>query len=837
MAYQQTLSVGTVLIEEFRILGLLGSGGFANTYLALDLTLGREVAIKEYFPSDLAVRAGSEHVHVKSKAQEAQFEWALRRFVREAKTLAKFRHPSVVRVFRVFNANDTAYIVLEFVRGSNMETWLKALGRLPSQEELDTLLPPLLDALEVVHSAGILHRDIKPANIYIRAADKTPVLLDFGAARYASAGELAGTTAAIVSKGYSPHEAYATDSRLQGPWTDIYGLAATLYRSLTGAAPPESTTRVLEDNCLPAVSLEGLVGAYRPEFLAAIDFGLRIMPRDRPQAIADWRPMLVPDSSSMPRLLDANGDPTTVQEWRPISDIASDAPTAERGWSGSGSGGSGGRGMPSGRPVMPTSGSGRGRSGVVVGQHRSGPQPSGAPASGGAGTYATGAGGTTHLMQPSGQPAGPSPRSDSGRGGSSPIVSRTSEPLGNRTFLFGLAFLLVGALALGAQWLWPRHVSPPPIETTENRGNRQTEQDAAREQREAEQRAAEARAAQEAREKAEAERQQAEADKRERLAAEEAARKKAEEERAAAEARAAQAAREKAEAERKERERLAAEEAARQKAIDDKRRRELAEAEKRAAEEAARKKAEEERIAAEKARQQAIEDKRRRELAEAAKRAEEEKTREEAAKRERELAEAASAKNKDAGADIGATSTNDLDGRRVAMITEPRVKYLKDMQAALKKTNCYTGELTGDVEATRVALATFESGYSGERKDINLVSASPGEFERWLAWFNSLQGVSCGAPLPARAPYHVDEDRTPSALERYRRYQPQRPSKPRPAVREASPPKQQRSRAARSQTSYRPSKPAPRPSYRSSSPSYRSSGGGVSARDMLRGER
>ena len=123
MAYQQTLANGTVLIEEFQILGHLGSGGFANTYLAMDLTLGREVAVKEYFPSELAVRSGDARVEVKSQSHGAQFEWALGRFVREAKTLAKFRHPSVVRVFRVFNANHTAYIVLEFVRGSNMEAW------------------------------------------------------------------------------------------------------------------------------------------------------------------------------------------------------------------------------------------------------------------------------------------------------------------------------------------------------------------------------------------------------------------------------------------------------------------------------------------------------------------------------------------------------------------------------------------------------------------------------------------------------------------------------------------------------------------------------------------
>ncbi len=324
MEYRHTLPVDCELIDEFRILGPLGSGGFANTYLAYDLTLGREVAIKEYFPAGLAIRASTERVQVKSENDEKQFRWGLNRFVREAKTLAKFRHPSVVRVFRVFDANDTAYIVLEFVRGANMETWLRSLERRPTQEELDQVLPPLLDALEVVHSAGILHRDIKPANIYIREADRQPVLLDFGAARYAIS-DVAGTTAAIVSKGYSPHEAYATDARMQGPWTDIYGLAATLYRALAGSAPPESTSRVLVDDCVPLAQSEELIQDYRPEFLAAIDKALSIMPQARPQAIPEWReqlfpglaPISVPDAASLPG--------GVVAEWKPISDQPSDA--------------------------------------------------------------------------------------------------------------------------------------------------------------------------------------------------------------------------------------------------------------------------------------------------------------------------------------------------------------------------------------------------------------------------------------------------------------------------------------------------------------------------------
>ncbi|MBL8567052.1 MAG: protein kinase [Hyphomicrobiaceae bacterium] len=607
MAYQQTLSVGTVLIEEFRILGHLGSGGFANTYLAMDLTLGREVAVKEYFPSELAIRAASERVEVKSSAHGAQFEWALGRFVREAKTLAKFRHPSVVRVFRVFNANDTAYIVLEFVRGSNMETWLKGLGHLPTQAELDELLPPLLDALEVVHGAGILHRDIKPANIYIRAADHTPVLLDFGAARYASAGDNAGTTAAIVSKGYSPHEAYATDSRLQGPWTDIYGLAATIYRALSGSAPPESTLRVLEDHCVPAVDLDlPASGAYRYDFLAAIDRALAVMPKDRPQSVADWRQQLLPSASAIARKRDINDEPTTVQEWNPISDRQPGATTFDPpnrpAWSATG----GGRvGRPSasaasaerfGDAVAGGSSTGSGSAQPRSGARRSTPHAVSHERSGAAASQASG-------VRPTG----------------AAIVNRQSQPVGNRTFLIGVALFVAGGVALIGQWFITRKPSAP-VEfaapaTNDGRG---IAIDGNRREREAEAEAARKRLAAEAEKKRlaeEAEKKRlAEEAEQKRLAAEEAERRRvaeeAERQRVAAEAekkRLAEEAEKKRLAEEAEQKRLAAEEAERRRVAEDaERQRVAAEAEKkRLADEAEKKRladeAQQKRLAAEEA--------------------------------------------------------------------------------------------------------------------------------------------------------------------------------------------------------------------------------------------
>jgi tRNA A-37 threonylcarbamoyl transferase component Bud32 len=288
-----TLGPGSTLVGDYKIIRVLGSGGFGNTYLAMDHNLNREVAIKEFFPRDIAFREDQTTVSIKSPRFEDNFRWGLERFVQEAKLLAKFRHPNIVRVFRTFEANHTSYIVLDFVRGPNVETWLQRLNRRPTQQELDELVAPLTDALALLHEAGVLHRDIKPANICIREETGDAVLLDFGASKY-SMSEMTGTTAAIVSRGYSPYEAYAADSKQQGAWTDIYALGATVYRALTGGSPPEATERRLNDTIVPLRSqrLPGL----RPEFLAAVDWALTVQPRARPQSIAEWQPRLLAGS-------------------------------------------------------------------------------------------------------------------------------------------------------------------------------------------------------------------------------------------------------------------------------------------------------------------------------------------------------------------------------------------------------------------------------------------------------------------------------------------------------------------------------------------------------------
>ena len=216
------LPANTVLDGSYRIERVVGSGGFGITYEADDINLGTQVAIKEYYPFDFGDRDATMSVKPKSDRHRQTFDWGRSNFLQEARTLARFEHPSIVRVTRVFEANSTAYMVMRFEKGHSFESWLSTLGRLPSQDELDSIVAPMLDALQMMHAENFLHRDIAPDNVIVRA-DGSPVLLDFGAARRAVA-EMSRTMTGIVKAGYSPHEQYSSDSRLQGPWSDLYAL-------------------------------------------------------------------------------------------------------------------------------------------------------------------------------------------------------------------------------------------------------------------------------------------------------------------------------------------------------------------------------------------------------------------------------------------------------------------------------------------------------------------------------------------------------------------------------------------------------------------------------------
>ena len=273
------LPVNAILDGNYRIERAVGAGGFAVTYAAEDLHLRKKVAVKEYYPIDFGDRAATMRILPKSQVHTTTFELGRSNFLEEARTLARLQHPSIVRVLRVFEANSTAYMVMHFEDGHSFETWLTNLHRAPLQQELDAIIAPLLDALELIHSAGILHRDIAPDNIIIHA-DGSPVLLDFGAARRADATAGEGLTG-VVKAGYSPPEQYASNCRLQGPWSDFYALGGTLYRAVTGRAPEEAMLR-LDSDCM-ATAAKAANGKYRPGFLGAIDACLEVKHSDRPR--------------------------------------------------------------------------------------------------------------------------------------------------------------------------------------------------------------------------------------------------------------------------------------------------------------------------------------------------------------------------------------------------------------------------------------------------------------------------------------------------------------------------------------------------------------------------
>ena len=189
---------GTMLVGDFKLQRVLGAGGFGITYLADEMALARLVTIKEYFPADFAARRAT-NASPRSQEVAGDYQWGLDRFIEEAQTLARFDHPNVVRVHRYFRANNTAYMVLHFEEGGSFKSWLRGLKRAPRQAELDTMVAPLLDALEIIHKANFLHRDIAPDNIMVRR-DGSPVLIDFGSAR----GQIAShsrTVSALVKPG------------------------------------------------------------------------------------------------------------------------------------------------------------------------------------------------------------------------------------------------------------------------------------------------------------------------------------------------------------------------------------------------------------------------------------------------------------------------------------------------------------------------------------------------------------------------------------------------------------------------------------------------------------
>ena len=303
---------------------VLGQGGFGITYLARDTNLDQPVAIKEYLPIDVATRKADSTVRPRADDQTDRFRWGLDRFIREARTLARFDHPNIVRVYSVFEFNNTAYMVMRFEEGENFAALLERRRTLPEAELLRVLLP-VLDGLELIHNAGFIHRDIKPDNIHIRA-DGSPVLLDFGSAR-ASLGQ-GRTVTILVAPGYAPFEQYYSSGEHQGPWTDLYGLGATSYRAIAGVPPLDAITRskgVLGSSrevLVPARTIGS--GHYSETVLRAIDHALEFAEKDRPQSIAEWRRELRQDTATAP----VHATPPTVHAPVPVPSAPAPVPAA-----------------------------------------------------------------------------------------------------------------------------------------------------------------------------------------------------------------------------------------------------------------------------------------------------------------------------------------------------------------------------------------------------------------------------------------------------------------------------------------------------------------------------
>ena len=272
---------------------VLGQGGFGVTYLALDTNLDRLVAIKEYMPVEFSVRDADSTVRPRTGKTGDIYQWGLQRFMAEGKTLAHFNHPNIVRVYSVFEKNNTAYMVMEYERGEDLAS-LFDQGAFRTESELLHIALPLLDGLSLVHAAGFIHRDIKPANIYIRE-DQSPVLLDFGSARQ-MLNQKSHAMTSLVTKGYTPFEQYNEDAGHQGPRCDIYAMAATLYVGITGEPPVDALLRgaaLLQDHDDPLVpAVEAGAGRYSGEFLLAVDKALSFHAKDRPADVVTWSRML-----------------------------------------------------------------------------------------------------------------------------------------------------------------------------------------------------------------------------------------------------------------------------------------------------------------------------------------------------------------------------------------------------------------------------------------------------------------------------------------------------------------------------------------------------------------
>lgn len=279
------LAIGTVL-GDFKITGIVGEGGFGIVYLAYEAALDRTVAIKEYLPASIAGRTGNQSVQVRSQLNTNAFTTGLKNFLREAQLLARFSHPAMVEVHRVWEQNSTAYMAMRYYDGKTLRELRQADGKF-DELYIRRLVEPILDALTLLHAQNVIHRDVSPDNILMRG-NGAPVLLDLGAARLVVGGMTQALTT-ILKPGYAPIEQYVDDGTMrQGPWTDVYGLGAVLYYLLTSAAPPQAVARMITDPLRNTLTANAKI-PVAPYFLDALAKALAVRPDDRYQSVDELR--------------------------------------------------------------------------------------------------------------------------------------------------------------------------------------------------------------------------------------------------------------------------------------------------------------------------------------------------------------------------------------------------------------------------------------------------------------------------------------------------------------------------------------------------------------------
>ncbi|KLN52294.1 serine/threonine-protein kinase [Variovorax paradoxus] len=285
------LPVGSRL-AEFEITRVVGQGGFGVVYEAWDHTLERVVAIKEYLPTSLSTRQHDGTVVPLSERHRETFDLGMRSFINEARLLAQFDHPSLLKVYRFWQERGTTYMVMPFYRGDTLRQALVSIPAGVDEAWLIRIMDGVTQALAVMHGANCYHRDIAPDNIILLEGSGRPVVLDFGAARRVITDKTQAITV-ILKPGYAPIEQYAEMPDMsQGAWTDVYALAAVMHVAVCGRAPPPSVARLLSDSYVPLAGNEILRQRYSLRLLQAIDAGLGVRPESRPQSMAEFRAAL-----------------------------------------------------------------------------------------------------------------------------------------------------------------------------------------------------------------------------------------------------------------------------------------------------------------------------------------------------------------------------------------------------------------------------------------------------------------------------------------------------------------------------------------------------------------